>query len=150
MFMVLAWASEIGGAVSRMGPPYRSDVWAQARSNVQWWMSIRSGGHGTVSRLGARPWSRNQPGWAHHRQSRCSSSRGAAEAGAGASVGSRRLHSTLNPRYAAYMAIHAPYEAFVSMPEVGSIPSAKTPLPIRTLEVAPGMVSDCHGPAHPR
>ena len=66
---------------------------------------------------------------------------------AGASVGSRRL---LNPRYAAYMAIHAPYEAFVSMPEVGSIPSAKTPLSIRTLEVALGMVSDCHGPAHPR
>ena len=43
-----------------------------------------------------------------------------------------------------------PYEAFVSMPEVGSNPSAKTPLSIQTLEVAPGMVSDCHVPAHPR
>ena len=27
-----------------MGPPYRSDVWAWAQSNVQWWTSIRSAG----------------------------------------------------------------------------------------------------------
>ena len=40
----------VGGSASsawridRMGPPYRSDVWACAQSNVQWWMSIRSAG----------------------------------------------------------------------------------------------------------
>jgi hypothetical protein len=28
MLVVLAWVSEIGGAISPMGPPYRSDVWA--------------------------------------------------------------------------------------------------------------------------
>ena len=30
--------------IDQMGPPYRSDVWACAQSNVQWWMSIRSAG----------------------------------------------------------------------------------------------------------
>ena len=45
-FVAMSWGGLASSAwhIDQMGQPPRSDVWACAQSNVQWWMSIRSAG----------------------------------------------------------------------------------------------------------